>query len=238
MSWNVTLKPLLLGTGTTMNPSNTFPPSALFTSATSILIALSLNSTCYAPPVTTPITWGPATSIFDDADVLNTGTLVAAFNLGTTSVPGTTVNGVTFASFAIPDDAGSGSTTVGDFTLSLTGARHAKNTELGSGVGSFSGLTASYQTLLKSGAYAFGGGITLTMQGLTAGQPYTFEWWSNDSGPFLPVYTTTATSGNSVALNDNTTASAGGLGQYAIGTFTAINATQVITFSGEILALC
>src|SRR5205823_11217888 len=71
---------------------------------------------------------------------------------------------------------------------------------------------------------------------LTVGQNYTFEWWSNDSGPRFFPYTTTATTsgGSSVALNDNTTGFvAGGLGQYATGSFTADNSTQVITFSGE-----
>ena len=71
------------------------------------------------------------------------------------------------------------------------------------------------------------------MQGLTSGQAYVFEWWSNDSGPRFPAYSTTATAGNAVALNDNTSGFvAGALGQYAIGTFTADNNPMVITFSG------
>ena len=62
--------------------------------------------------------------------------------------------------------------------------------------------------------------FTLTMSGLTAGHQYQFEWWNNTSTGTL-LTDTTAVAGNSVTLLSNTTFSVGGLGQFAVGTFTA-----------------
>ena len=47
-----------------------------------------------------PITWGSATNISGDTDVVTTGTLVGALNPGPFGVPNTTVNGVTFQAAA------------------------------------------------------------------------------------------------------------------------------------------
>ncbi len=72
--------------------------------------------------------------------------------------------------------------------------------------------------------------MTLTMAGLTVGQSYEFQCWTNTSGP--TAITNTATAGNSVMLDANTTDANGGLGQFAIGTFIADNTvSQVISFS-------
>jgi hypothetical protein len=68
------------------------------------------------------------------------------------------------------------------------------------------------------------------MSGLAVGDKYQFEWWSNDSASTGPS-TTIATAGNSVTLNFNTGNNVGGLGQFAIGTFTADATSEVISFS-------
>ena len=178
------------------------------------------------------ITWNAATNISGDANVLNSYTTVGAFNLGAAGVSSTAVNGVTFAPFAITG----ASNTVGNFTVAYTGSFYATNTAFGSSATPFSSLSGPYQTLLQSGTATPNGDITLTMAGLTPGQVYYFEWWSNDSGPRFPIYSTTATNGNTVALNDNTSGIvAGGLGSWATGTFTADSSPEVITYSGSSL---
>jgi hypothetical protein len=170
------------------------------------------------------ITWGSATNISGDANVSTSGALVGAFNLGGPGVGATTVNGVAFAPFVLDTNA---SYTVGNFTF--TGGGFGNNNSVGSANAPFANLSASYQTLLSSAAGGFGPAITLTMNGLTIGDTYQFEWWLNTSNGF--VTSVTATSGNSVALSSNTTGTDGGLGQFATGTFVANAASQVITFA-------
>ena len=180
--------------------------------------------------------WGPATNInpaggaASDLDVRTTGTLVGAFNLGGFSVPGTTINGVTFVPFAIQSTAQS--ITIGNFTLANTYIYGMAGANWTSSAAPFSNLSASYQNLLSSFVYSppIGSTLTLTMAGLSMGENYEFQWWTN----FSPRGTGTAiaTAGNSVTLNRNTTFAEGGLGQFAIGTFTAdATGSQVIVFS-------
>ena len=199
-------------------------------SLTSIALGFVLSSAQSAP-----ITWSSATNISGDTNVVTTGSLVRAFNLGTTGVQSTTVNGVTFDPFAVPNDLGTGSVTNGNFTLGFRGGREANNTIFGSSSAPFSSLSSSYKSLLESGAgdgvFNTSARLTLTISGLSSGTAYSFQWWTNDSGKNLPDGTTTATSGSSVVLDFNTTNTGGGLGQFATGTFTADAATQVITFT-------
>jgi hypothetical protein len=182
------------------------------------------------------MTWGAATGISGDSDVSTAGTLVGAFNVGTQGVSGATVNGVNFDSFAVT----AGVTTVGNFTLQHLGAFNSNNTIFGSALPPFSSLSPSYQTLLQSATRATGGDFILTMNGLTPGQTYTFQWWDNNSNvspttPVLSRYTTNAFDGSFVSLSNNTGTDQGGLGQYAIGTFTAgATGIEVIQFSGAI----
>jgi hypothetical protein len=185
------------------------------------------------------ITWGPATNISGDSDVTTAGSLVVAFNMGSTSpsnVSPATVNGVTFASFVTSTTP----TMVGNVTLTRPSGTFQSNTSFGSTLTPFSSLSSSYQALLQSGDGSFGD-MTLAIGGLTVGQTYLFQWWSNDSGLLGPThanYTTNAkASGTSSirGLNDNTsgaTGTPGGLGQFAIGTFVADSATETIVFSG------
>jgi hypothetical protein len=188
--------------------------------ATVMILFSSVHRSVDANVVNPPITWGSPTNIVGDTDVITTGTLVGAFSTGTTGVPSTTVNGVTFAPFAIPNDFAAGTTTVGNFSLHFD-ARFASNSAYGSTSAPFSGLSSSYESLLRSGAVdEQNSAITLTMSGLTPGRAYTFEWWSNWSTANTFALTT-ATATNTVSLDNNTTNLEGGLGQFAIGTFTA-----------------
>jgi hypothetical protein len=96
----------------------------------------------------------------------------------------------------------------------------------------FGNLTSSYRDLLRGAvAPANGAALTLTISGLTVGETYEFEFWSNrSSGVSSSV---TATAGNSVSLFANTPNVDGSLGQFAIGTFVADNATQQVAFTGN-----
>jgi hypothetical protein len=175
------------------------------------------------------ITWGTAQNISSDTDVSTAGTLVNAVVLGfNRGNPGfnpnpTTVNGVTFQGLFFSTN------TSGNFTFS-----GFSTFAFSQPAGPYSGLSASYQALLSGGtgtSIGTGAPFTLTMSGLTVGDQYQFEWWNNVSlANFNGI--TTAAAGNSVMLNSDLTNTDGGLGQFAIGTFTADATSEVITFSG------
>lgn len=177
-----------------------------------------------APAAT--ITWGLAQSITGDANVSTSGALVGALNLGSTGVANTTVNGVTFNALAFSGN----NVSSGNFQFTIPTSFQSGNF-LGNPNAPFSTLSAPYQALLESGMGEFTTPITLTLSGLTAGRQYQFQWWSNfsDGGSS----STTAAAGNSVTLNYNPSGSAGGVGQFALGSFTADAATQVITFGSN-----
>ena len=151
-----------------------------------------------------PISWNAATNIVNDADVSTHGTLVAAVNF---DGPVTTVNGVTFQ----PIKTGFGAVT-------------------SSGIPPFTGLSVVYRALLGTGLQT-SSNVTITFNGLTIGQHYEFQVWSNNSddsfgyGVFVSDFPVTDT----VQLD------AGGmtLGQYVIGTFTADSASQQFLFEPD-----
>src|SRR5262249_5061681 len=89
--------------------------------------------------------------------------------------------------------------------------------------------------MLGTEAGDFTNAITLTMSGLTPGNTYEFEWWKNVSNGFQS-HTATATAGNAVSLNSNTSGgTAGGIGQFARGTFVADATTlETITFTSAV----
>jgi hypothetical protein len=171
------------------------------------------------------ITWGAATGISGDTNVSTAGSLVGAFNVGGTGVGATTVNGVLFAPFA----ASGTSVTSGNFNFSNATGFGANNFA-GSASAPFSTLSASYQALLSSIAGGVSTPSILTMSGLVPGRQYQFEWWTTFA-PDVFDYTTVATAGNSVTLHSNPAGAVGGVGQFAIGAFTADATTQVITFT-------
>jgi hypothetical protein len=194
------------------------------------------------------ITWGPATTITGDTDVDTKGTLVGALNLGNTGVMNTPpINGVTFTGLAVTGT--STSTPSGNFTFAIVPNRMFPGLTFASFNGAtstnppFANLSAPYQALLSSftGSQKFGGGegdnsaFTLTMSGLTVGHTYEFEWWSNFTNNEAGN-STTATAGNSVTLSAYATPvtsfASGGVGQFAIGTFTADVTSEQITFTG------
>jgi len=196
-----------------------------------IACALGVSALVMAMPVfanASSITWGAPTGISGDTDVSTSGTLVGAFNMGGVGIGSTTVNGVLFSALAVTTS--DSSVTSGNFTLT-TPFVFASNNNVGAGP-AFLALSPSYRTLLRSefGSIPGPGGATttLTINALAPGSVYQFEWWLNAQTADPGIERTTATAGNSVTLL--ATANIAGIGQFAIGTFTA-DATGIETIS-------
>jgi hypothetical protein len=160
------------------------------------------------------ITWGAATLISGDSDVVTSGTLVTAADIGTTGVD-PTVNGVTFG---------------GTATQGLSGGT-ASATGFGTAGGTFGALSDDYKELLQSGVFSFST-MTLTLNGLTIGHNYVFQTWMNDATVAGNGRTGNVVAGNSVTLDYNNTNAVGGVGQFVVGTFIADANSQAITYSG------
>jgi hypothetical protein len=175
------------------------------------------------------ISWATAQGISGDTDVDTTGTLVGALHLDG-AARNETVNGVTFVGLNVTSTSSSG-----PFSFSFSGASDSRF-GIGSTNSPYSNLPNSYALLLSSnggGGYGSGNGspYSLTISGLKVGHTYEFEWWNNRSLG-SGTESTTATAGNSISLSSNTTGAEGGVGQFAIGTFTADASSEVISFTG------
>jgi hypothetical protein len=182
-----------------------------------------------APAAT--ITWGSAQHITGDGDVSTAGTLVTAVHFGGPAVTDATVNGVTFTGvnasgatspLSLPGGAGTLTSPAPDFIV--VNASFLLSVP-------FSSLSSSYQNLLGAiaGAHLSGSTMTLNLTGLTIGDTYQFQFWENISTNPTTLGTT-ATAGNSVTALYNTGVQ-GGVGQFAIGTFTADAGTESIAFA-------
>lgn len=172
------------------------------------------------------VTWQTPQTISGDSDVVTTGTLLYAFNLGEPTVTTATVNGVSFVA--------AGSSALGATTTTAPSL-----------------LSSNYFSLLNS-AYVVAADTPLpvSLGGLTIGDTYLVQFWVNNSGntPFngrFDYFTTISDGlGNSVSLYDGDTGIGAGpgntnlppvLGQYVVGTFTADNLAQGFNFfSGEV----
>ncbi len=217
------------------------------------------------PASSAVIIWDAATTISAESNVSTWETLDRAVNFHRTGTGGggdpvialaPTVNGVTFASFAIvsirPFLAGYGigtanPLTLGNTTLSVSAdGIGALNKDIyGATSGNFKTLNdaqPAYGDLVGSSATEdyntpTVGVFTLTLNGLTIGRDYQFQIWANDSRADAgDTRHTTVTSGNAVNLDRNTTGLLGGLGQFAIGTFTADSTSQAMTINGDVAA--
>jgi hypothetical protein len=185
------------------------------------------------------VVWQTPTLIAADGDVSTNGTLLCAYTLGNAGVLSTTVNGVPFGAFAAPDNVTS-DVTVGSVTLGLQSGDQfsSDNTAAGSIASPFASLTAAYGGLLQSAVSTNNGQLlTLTLGGLTNGNSYRVQIWSNESSSFFNPVTfnakTILTAGNSAALDSNNTDATGGVGEWVTGSFTATGATQVITITTD-----
>lgn len=212
-----------------MNSSRAVNPFALIgTIALSIAAA---GAGMHASAAT--VVWGTPQTISGDNDVDTSGTLLYAYNLGQSSVTSSTVNGVTFAAFPFPIGASSTTVTVGSVTISESPSFLVSYGSLGSGSGPYGNLSAAYLALLDSGGGAGAPDtLTVTLGGLSSGQDYVFQWWLSNAAPIPPISSVSASATNVVTLDSNLTNTAGGLGQFVIGTFTAGGASETLNFTG------
>lgn len=183
------------------------------------------------------VTWGTPTNISGDSDVNTNGTLVMAYNFGTPTVADTTVNGVTFSAFGVSTTLNSQTATVGNLTLQETRPGYFL---YGSNVTStdtpFTGLTPAYQSLLgMMSASNSADTLLLQMSGLTVGNVYLFQLWSDHSDQATPFTVHVAANGytSNVTLDLNTANTFGGLGQWVTGTFTAAGSSESIGVVGD-----
>jgi len=157
------------------------------------------------------ITWGSATTISSSTDVSTAGTAVyATYFSGVGAAPATAVvNGVTF------DKQGTGT---GNITIT-TGIANAS-------IGTGSVTDTAYQKILDAPWYDI---ETATLTGLTNGQQYQVQVWSQDPR-YNNATVTTISGGPSLAIDSDFGSASSGFGQFAIGTFTASGTTQDIAF--------
>lgn len=194
------------------------------------------------------ITWGPAMNITGDSDISTIGDLEYAYRFEATSgaTGDLTINGVTFTSI-------SGSTSVAapnthtDFVFApmnvspVLSTNHQFGNGRSVGVSTSPTMTSSYVSFL--GGYIFAGGAnssgvtgrrngyTMTLNGLEVGKEYSIQAWYNDSRSGTGNRRGAIQDGGP-AIDYNVSAASvnGGLGQYAIGTFTASGTTESFTF--------
>lgn len=173
------------------------------------------------------IIWGSATNVSSASDISTAGTLVSALDLGSGS--DRTINGVTFSAYASVAAGTSGSYDV----TGVTGNGSWGNAAFGA-YGTPSALASTvYGSALNDGIYTNGVGSTRsqTLTGLLVGQQYQIQIWFNDVRAHANPDSVTFGSGAgnptvTLLSNDNSPS----FSQYAIGTFTANDTTQLLTF--------
>jgi hypothetical protein len=171
------------------------------------------------------VAWTAGTTLSGDSDVFNAGVPTYAYDLNNSAQ---SVNGVSFT--------GSNSQTALGTDVTLSGFDGGNYPGFGTGSAPFNNLSSAYKAVLTGGDYANGGTpVTFSLNNLSANHIYSVQYWADDSrSGFLGRYETlTSTGGNSQLITYTNTASAGGLGQYSLGYFTAGGATQALTARGE-----
>lgn len=171
-----------------------------------------------------PITWGAATNVSGSGDqVVTTGTLVQAWYatndnsvLKTLPVTGASGTSVLFRSGTSPT-----------FPTAPTGGNNA-------GFNSF--VSGSYASLLNGRVIAAFASYNWDIAGLTVGQQYLIQFWSNS--PSIPNTNNTSLRGLTSGSVSGPTGTLNGItGQFVTGNFTADSTTQVVRMSGTRIAV-
>ena len=207
---------------------NTHPISTLLVTTASFA-CLGLGSIASAQS----ITWGAATGITGDANLVTSGTYFDALltNSGSSVVSGgpLSVDGIQFNTALTATDG----LTVTDGVISFTVTSGSNNHY---GFSSFSNpaASASFTALMNSGGSYQDGGAgagTVTISDLTIGHIYSVQVfnWADDGDAGL----TTFSGSNSVTLSNlNGAGGAGTNGEFATGTFTATGSTETFNWNG------
>jgi hypothetical protein len=189
-----------------------------------VAVVLTLPDTLHGAP----ITWGPATDIAGDSDVVNMGALVYAYEWSLTA---SIVNGVSFT-VSSSISGGEGILAPGFFDV---GSSYFTSSST-----PFSALSSEYSNILVGAVYITTGNplsVPVTLANLTVGRKYVVQVWVNDPrGPEnARSETITSPGGNTITLHfsTNTLSNPGGPGQYTVGTFTADATNQMFTLMGN-----
>ncbi len=190
---------------------------------TASIAALCVGLTAHRVAAQT-ITWGAATTMSADADVITTGAADRAYIFGSAGA----VNGVTFSNFqsnGFGDSVGAG-------MVNYPGAAYAAN---GGAFPNYANLSTAYKDIARFGVYADGGGGSVTLNALNSGLDYQLQVWVNDSREFggAPIAARTGSIGGSPTLDYNVQNDTGGVGQFAVGTFTATGASTALNVSAN-----
>jgi autotransporter-associated beta strand protein len=167
------------------------------------------------------VTWGLPTTIAGDTDVSTAGVAVFAYSFGSAA----TVNGVSFTAVSSATSANN---------LTMSGFSNHNGTAFTTGTAPFGSLSAAYKNILVGANYSttIGAAATITLTGLSMGHNYAIQYWGSD--PRAGNYRTNILSsvgGNTVGCVEDVTEVVGGLGQYSIGTFTAVATSQSFTIN-------
>jgi hypothetical protein len=169
-------------------------------------------------PAVAAIAYSAPQQISGDTNVSTTGTLDRAYTFGGTA---TTVNGVAFSVF--PNSSAD----------TATFASHPGNPYGGGASNPYGSLSSSYQTLLSGGYYTDGTAnattASITLNNLISSRNYQIELFVDDSRGGASAARTESIDGQTVAYDVGDTA--GGLGQYLVGTFAASGTSQTINFA-------
>ena len=194
--------------------------AALLRNTHLVLAAVSLGLAATASAQT--ITWGSATTMSLDTDVLTTGALDRAYIFNGIS----TINGVSFTNF-------SGSGDIDGFTSG--GFHGGYNPNSGPVFPNYDNLSAAYKIIANNGRYSGDGTGSITLNNINTGLDYTIQVWVNDSRDFGPgsIDVRTQTVNSSPSLDFNVQNNTGGVGQFATGTFTATGTTTTLNIAAN-----
>jgi len=187
-----------------------------------------------------PITWATPVNISDVSDVATTGTARYAYCWG----PASTVNGVGFQNTTANYNGNIGASAPYDIVMGFPGGGNTASAYGSGGATSpYGSLDVTYQNIIKGGVYCSNGtNAAIKLQNLTVGHNYLIQIWDNDSragssGTSTRTATVSSTNGNSQTLayyvGGTSSSVAGGLGQFAVGTFTADNTNQYILITSS-----
>jgi uncharacterized repeat protein (TIGR01451 family) len=193
------------------------------------------------PSLSNIVAWGPPTTVSGPADVVKFDASIMARSLqpaGSGGPAQVTVNNVVFTSLPDTNNLGFGS-----MDLDITGGVISP-VSLGSSQAPFSGLNASYKTLLGNGTtraetVSEDRRLQLTYNSLTVGDTYTFQFWVNGSAAGLNNFdanhyrTVIKTRSSQVELDPNSTNADGGVGQHVTATFVAQEPGITFEFTAE-----
>lgn len=169
-----------------------------------------------------PITWVGPTTISGNSDVNTDGRSVFAYTGGTAA----TVNGVVFTKTL--------AASLNNHYLQLAGLSSHNGGAFTTTSNNFAALSADYKKILVGAAFENAGAVTTnSLKNLIVGRIYTVQLWISDprSGVANTRY---AVLDGGFQIPYNNTQSEGGVGAFAVGTFTADASTQSFTLDGDV----